>query len=71
MQVYGAKKGWRQLERDQVAVARCTVERPMRRLGLQGARKGKNVKTITSKRSMTFSQSAISRPITATATTKP
>jgi transposase InsO family protein len=45
MQVYGAKKVWRQLEREQVAVARCTVERLMRRLSLEGVRRGKNVKT--------------------------
>ena len=45
MQVYGAEKVWRQLEREQVAVARCTVERLMRRLSLEGVRRGKNVKT--------------------------
>ena len=38
MQVYGAKKVWRQLEREQVAVARCTVERLLRRLSLEGVR---------------------------------
>jgi transposase InsO family protein len=45
MQVYGAEKVWRQLEREHVAVARCTVERLMRRLSLEGVRRGKNVKT--------------------------
>ena len=45
MQVYGAEKVWRQLDRERIAVARCTVERLMRRLGLEGARRGKNVKT--------------------------
>jgi putative transposase len=34
--VYGADKIWRQLNRDGVAVARCTVERLMRALGIQG-----------------------------------
>ena len=34
--VSGADKVWRQLLREGVAVARCTVERLMRRLGLQG-----------------------------------
>lgn len=35
-QVYGAWKVWRQLQREGFAVARCTVERLMRALGLQG-----------------------------------
>ena len=35
--VYGARKVWRQLNREQIAVARCTVERLMRFLGLHGA----------------------------------
>jgi putative transposase len=34
--VYGARKVWRQLNREQITVARCTVERLMRSLGLQG-----------------------------------
>ncbi len=44
-QVYGAEKVWRQLKREEVWVARCTVERLMKRLGLEGARRGKVVKT--------------------------
>ena len=36
MQVYGADKVWRQLARDGTLVARCTVERLMRRQGLRG-----------------------------------
>jgi transposase InsO family protein len=47
-QVYGADKVWRQLQREGVEVARCTVERLMRRLGLKGARRGKPVKTTVS-----------------------
>ena len=46
-QVYGAKKVWRQMNREGIVVARCTVERLMRRLGLQGARRGKVVRTTT------------------------
>ena len=45
LRVYGADKVWRQLRREGVAVARCTVERLMRRLGLQGVRRGKGVRT--------------------------
>jgi len=43
--VYGARKVWRQLGREGVAVARCTVERLMRRMGLEGAVRGKEVRT--------------------------
>jgi transposase InsO family protein len=39
-QVYGAKKVWKQLRRERRVVARCTVERLMQRLGLQGVRRG-------------------------------
>lgn len=43
--VYGARKVWLQLNREGVAVARCTVERLMRELGLAGARRGRAVRT--------------------------
>ncbi|WP_230298711.1 IS3 family transposase [Actinomadura coerulea] len=43
--VYGARKVWRQLQREGHAVARCTVERLMRELGLHGARRGRKVRT--------------------------
>jgi transposase InsO family protein len=43
--VYGARKVWRQLGREGISVARCTVERLMRALGLQGVRRGRKVKT--------------------------
>ena len=45
MQVYGADKVWHQLNREEVEVARCTVERLMKRLGLAGVRRGKVVRT--------------------------
>jgi putative transposase len=44
-QVYGARKIWRQLAREDIAVARCTVERLMRQLGIQGAVRGKPKRT--------------------------
>ena len=47
-QVYGARKIWRQLNREGESVARCTVERLMRGMGLQGAVRGKPVKTTVS-----------------------
>ena len=46
--VYGARKVWRQLRREGRDVARCTVERLMRDLGLAGAIRGKPVKTTVS-----------------------
>ena len=45
MRVYGADKVWKQMSREGMAVARCTVERLMKHLGLQGARRGKVVRT--------------------------
>jgi len=46
--VYGARKVWRQLMREGHDVARCTVERLMKRMGLQGAIRGKPAKTTVS-----------------------
>jgi putative transposase len=43
--VYGARKVWRQLGREDVGVARCTVERLMRSLGLQGVVRGRKCRT--------------------------
>ena len=43
--VYGAPKIWAQLNREGIRVARCTVERLMRELGLQGAVRGKSRRT--------------------------
>ena len=43
--VYGVRKVWRQLGREGFAVARCTVARLMRTVGLQGAVRGGKVRT--------------------------
>ena len=45
--VYGARKVWRQLGREDFIVARCTVERLMRSLGLQGVVRGRKCRTTT------------------------
>ena len=45
LQAYGADKVWRQMNREGVKVARCTVERLMRRLGLRGVVRGKVIRT--------------------------
>jgi transposase InsO family protein len=47
LEVYGAEKVWKQLNRESVPVARCTVERLMRDLGLQGAVRGRAFKVTT------------------------
>jgi putative transposase len=43
--VYGVRKLWRQLQREGTAVARCTVERLMRDLGLRGVVRGRRLRT--------------------------
>lgn len=54
--VYGARKVWKQLNRECIFVARCTVERLMKTLGIQGVRRGKRVRT-------TIPDGAIVRPL--------
>jgi len=56
MRVYGADKVWHQLNREGITVARCTVERLMRRSGLQGVRRGRGVRT-------TIGDAAAARPL--------
>ncbi len=53
--VYGARKVWLALNREGIAVARCTVERLMRELGLVGARRGRRHRT-------TIADGAAARP---------
>lgn len=43
--VYGARKVWRQLRREGISVARCTIERLMRRAGLCGVVRGRKKRT--------------------------
>jgi len=43
--VYGARKVWRQLNREKVRIAKCTTERLMRKLGIRGVVRGKGYKT--------------------------
>jgi transposase InsO family protein len=46
--VYGVRKVWRQLQREGFEVARCTVARLMKTMGLQGIIRGKPVRTTVS-----------------------
>ena len=48
--VYGVRKIWRQLGREDMTVARCTVARLMRQMGLQGVVRGKAARTTISER---------------------
>ena len=45
--IYGVRKVWRQLHREGIVAARCTVARLMRTLGLRGVVRGRGVKTTT------------------------
>ncbi|MGK2922157.1 MAG: IS3 family transposase [Methyloceanibacter sp.] len=50
-EAYGARKVWRQLNREGIATARCTVERLMADLGLQGVVRGKPIRTTVQDKS--------------------
>jgi transposase InsO family protein len=50
--VYGARKVWRQLGREGIAVARCTVARLMRQMGLRGVVRGKETRTTVPDKAM-------------------
>ena len=43
--VYEAEKAWLELNRQGITVARCTVQRLMRELGIAGARRGRKIRT--------------------------
>jgi putative transposase len=60
-QVYGVRKVWKQLRREGYDVARCTVERLMRRLGLQGVVRGRPVKTTVSDKARPCPQDKVNR----------
>jgi putative transposase len=51
-EVYGARKVWRQLQREGFDIARCTVERLMRDIGLQGVIRGKPVRTTINNKAL-------------------
>jgi transposase InsO family protein len=59
--VYGVRKIWRQMKREGIDVARCTVARLMKRMGLQGAVRGKEVRTTVSDRSAPCPRDRVNR----------
>jgi transposase InsO family protein len=60
-QVYGVRKVWRQLLRERFEIARCTVARLMREMGLAGVVRGKSVKTTVSDRSTPCPEDRVNR----------
>ena len=64
-QVYGARKTWLQLNREDIDVARCTVARLMKVIGIQGVRRGKKVITTTLGLSEERPQDAVNRDFSA------
>jgi transposase InsO family protein len=65
-QVYGVRKVWKQLRREGIAPARCTVERLMQAKGLQGAVRGRKFKTTTPDESALRPPDRVERNFTAT-----
>ena len=61
LQVYGADKVWHQMNREGIAVARCTVERLMKRQKLHGARRGKVVRTTIPDKAVPCPQDRVNR----------
>ena len=65
--VYGVRKVWRQLQREGIDVARCTVARLMRAMGLAGVIRGKPVRTTISDRSAPCPRDHVNRQFRAPA----
>ncbi len=64
---YGARKVWRQLGREGISVARCTVERLMGEMGLQGVIRGKPVRTTISDKAAPCPRDHVNRQFHASA----
>ena len=64
--VYGVRKVWIQLHREGFEVARCTVQRLMRHMGLWGAVRGKAFKTTTPDETLARPADLVDRDFTAT-----
>ena len=64
---YGAYKIWKQLNREGIRVARCTIERLMRKLGIRGVVRGKGYKTTVPDLGTERPADLVERAFTATA----
>jgi len=65
-EVYGVRKVWKQMKREKIDVARCTVARLMRDLGLRGAVHGKTIRTTIPDGSASRPPDLVDRNFTAT-----
>ena len=65
--VYGVRKAWHQLKREGLDVARCTIARLMKQIGLRGAVRGKVMKTTHSDTSVLCPQDKVNRQFRAPA----
>jgi putative transposase len=63
--VYGVRKVWRQMQRDGIEVARCTVARLMRQMGLKGVVRGKSIRTTLSNAAAPCPRDRVNRVFTA------
>ena len=64
-EVYGVRKVWRQMNREGIAVPRCTVARLMAQMGLAGAVRGRSVKTTISNPAMPCPEDRVNRQFNA------
>jgi len=64
--VYGARKLWRAMLREGHDLARCTVERLMRDIGIEGVRRGKKIKTTWSDKALPCPMDRVNRQFRAT-----
>lgn len=60
-EVYGARKVWQALLREQLSVARCTVERLMKAMGIQGAVRGQPVITTNQNTALPCPEDKVNR----------
>ena len=65
--IYGAKKVWHAMQREGKSIARCTVERLMKRMGIQGVVRGKKVITTNPDTSQVCPDDKVNRVFTASA----
>jgi len=63
--VYGARKVWKQLRREDIPAARCTVERLMKKLGIAGATRGRRFRTTIPDKQATRPADLVQRDFTA------
>ena len=64
--VYGARKVWNQLNRERIKIAKCTTERLMQKLGLQGVKRGKGYETTIPDAAAARPADLVNRDFTAT-----